>query len=117
MSQHDGCVVLPDGREPQGAFRVVVQSQQTKGNEKENKGGDNQKVPAVVRAGYDYEPKIAKLDAARFLLQEAILPTLHRQVVILGGEPPSLTDEKVASAPSFYINGQPASLSAGYKHG
>jgi hypothetical protein len=33
----------------------------------------------------DYNENIAKLDAARFLVQEAVLPTLHRQVVVIGG--------------------------------
>jgi hypothetical protein len=31
--------------------------------------------------------KLAKLDAARFMVQEAIRPSLHRQAVVLGSDP------------------------------
>lgn len=68
------CVMLPDEQKAQGTYRAVVQ----------DRGEESLGSP---RAGIDYKVSIAKVDAALFLVKEAVEPTLHRQVVVLGGEP------------------------------
>lgn len=80
------CVLLPDGCPPTGLFQAIDQPQ---GSVRLGIGDTaaGERRGSCGRAGSDYDKFIAKLDAAQFLIQEAVLPSLHRQVVILGGRP------------------------------
>jgi hypothetical protein len=40
---------------------------------------------------------IAKMDVARFMVNEAMTPTLHRTAVVIGGEPPKTRKQKKTS--------------------
>jgi hypothetical protein len=90
------CVILPDERQPTGAYRAILHPQDD--DSKEHQSGSDGAAAAGVkgssyrRAGHDYDQSIAKLDAALFLVQEAVIPSLHRQVVILGGAPLPLSE-------------------------
>lgn len=90
------CVILPDERQPTGAYRAILHPQNH--DSKQQQSGSDGGAATVAkggsygRAGHDYDQSIAKLDAALFLVQEALIPSLHRQVVILGGAPSPLSE-------------------------
>lgn len=84
------CVLLPDECLPTGLFRAIDQPQRSERQASPNISAEG-RGDSCGRAGSDYDQYIAKLDAAQFLIQEAVRPSRHRQVVILGGMP-SRTD-------------------------